>query len=247
MFASTTKALARKALATTACAAAVVLALAQPGMARDATTIQAYGVQISALGVTLGPEPLANAATPTATLANASGGSLFTSGTLTATANIQPGFETSSATVQNINMSFLGAGFTATAISSTCTAVTGDGISGSASVGGGTLTGPFGVPTITIPANPAPNTTFSIPGVVTLIANEQVTNPDGSLTVNALHFIFASGAGDVIVASSTCGPSAVPVPMVSASGLVLAGGLGLVGLVGYQRWRPGRLGRRGVS
>jgi hypothetical protein len=214
-------------------------------MARDASTIQAYGVQVSALGVTLAKTPLATSATPNATLASVSAGGLITTGTLTATVAIEPGFETSSASTQDVSMTFLGSGFSAGAISATCTAITGNGISGSASVANGILTGPFGIPTLNIAANPAPNTTYSIPGVVTVIANEQITNPDGSLTVNAIHFIFANGGGDVIISSATCGPSVLPIPMISASGAALAGGLGMVGLVGfvaYQRWRPTRRG-----
>ena len=58
-----------------------------------------------------------------------------------------------------------------------------------------------------------PNLTLGIPGVLEVIANEQIHNPDGSLTVNALDITLlgggvtgAVGSGHIVLASSTCAP-----------------------------------------
>lgn len=57
-----------------------------------------------------------------------------------------------------------------------------------------------------------PNLTIAVPGVLTIVADEQIHHTDGSLTVNALHIRLlgpglagALGSGDIVLASSTCG------------------------------------------
>ncbi|HEV3356857.1 MAG TPA: choice-of-anchor P family protein [Pseudonocardiaceae bacterium] len=57
-----------------------------------------------------------------------------------------------------------------------------------------------------------PNLTIGVPGVLSIVANEQIQHADGSLTVNALHIRLlgaglaaALGSGDIVLASSTCG------------------------------------------
>ncbi|MFI5606070.1 choice-of-anchor P family protein [Amycolatopsis sp. NPDC051903] len=71
--------------------------------------------------------------------------------------------------------------------------------------------------------------------VATLILNEQIHNPDGSLTVNAPHLkllggvVGALGSGDVILSSATCGPAAPPMPLASGTGLWV--GLGVLAAV----------------
>lgn len=77
----------------------------------------------------------------------------------------------------------------------TCAGSTGGTTVASISVGGMPLT---------IPANPAPNTTISLLGI-TLVLNEQIPTATG-LTVNAVH-VKALGLVDAIVASSTSGVS----------------------------------------
>jgi hypothetical protein len=93
----------------------------------------------------------------------------------------------------------------------------------------------------TLAVNPAPNTTIdvklpAIGNVAKLVLNEQVHNPDGSLTVNAVHLhllgghgIGALGDGDVIISSATCGPAGLPMPVASGAGLWI--GLGLLGAI----------------
>ncbi len=67
----------------------------------------------------------------------------------------------------------------------------------------------------TLATAPAPNQGLDIPGIASLVLNEQTTNADGSLTVNALHItllanaVTGSPAADIIIGSVTCG---IPVP-----------------------------------
>lgn len=68
-----------------------------------------------------------------------------------------------------------------------------------------------------------PNLTVGIPGVLRVVANEQVRHADGSLTVNALHITLlgggvtgAVGRGDIVLASSTCGPATTVTPATPA-------------------------------
>lgn len=231
--------LARKALVTAALSSAGLLTLAQPGVA-NAATLRAYGVSVNALGVTLAETPVSTVASPNNTAVNISAGSLLSAGSLSTSVSIDPnnGNETASASTQNVGLSFLGAGITGGAIASQCTAVVGQTPTGMSTFANAVIKGPLGIPTITIPSNPAPNTTFGIPGIANIVVNEQIMNPDGSLTVNALHVsILGSTGGNVIVSSSTCGPAEAPVPMVSAPGALTAGGLAALGLVGFRGGR----------
>jgi hypothetical protein len=81
-----------------------------------------------------------------------------------------------------------------------------------------------------VPVNPAPNTTINL-ALAKVVFNEQISNPDGSLTVNAVHITLNAlvGTGDVILAQAKCGPAAPPVPMASGAGLWI--GLGLLALM----------------
>ncbi|TWG96260.1 hypothetical protein L615_004400000240 [Nocardioides sp. J9] len=49
-----------------------------------------------------------------------------------------------------------------------------------------------------------PNAKVEIPGLLTVTANEQVANADGTFTVNALH-VNLLGQVDLVIASATCG------------------------------------------
>jgi len=140
---------------------------------------------------------------------------LFSSGPITVSTQgtLGPsGSVTSTSTIQNINTSGNEI-FTATAASSTCTA-TETGVTGSTTITNGTLrTGGGNV--ANIPANPAPNTTYTgtVDGVgdnFRAVFNEQVVNPDGSITVNAYHLYLLgpTAVGDLIVGQSVCGVTA---------------------------------------
>lgn len=121
-----------------------------------------------------------------------------------------------------------------------------DGQTGSSSIAGGSIS-VLGYPALKIPVNPAPNTTLSIPGVLDVVLNKQVVNPDGSLTVTALDIhgstllqtlLLSMHPLYLTVAQSTCDeyvpPLAVPTVALAGedNGAALAGvGLG-AGVVG---------------
>ena len=130
------------------------------------------------------------------------------------------GSVTSTATIDSVNTSGQEV-FTADNLSSTCTASE-SGVSGSTTVTGGTLITSEGDPdvegdetTIPIPSDPAPNSAFegAIEGVgdtFRYVFNEQIENPDGSITVNALHgyLLGPTAVGDLIAGQVVCGVNA---------------------------------------
>lgn len=107
-------------------------------------------------------------------------------------------------------------------VHSTCTA-TGSEVSGRATFVNGVLTTSTdsqGEPATQepIPDDPPPNYTRSVTinnvgGHPTVVLNEHVVNPDGSLTVNALHmYLFGPvGVGEAVVGQVTCGTTPSPV------------------------------------
>jgi hypothetical protein len=127
------------------------------------------------------------------------------------------GSVTSSASAANVGPADATA--TADSVSSTCTASE-TGASGSATITNGqvvTSTDANGTPVTTepVPANPAPNTTIhgtinTVNDTFDAVFNEQVTNPDGSITVTGYHLklLGPTAVGDVFVAQSTCGVAA---------------------------------------
>ena len=152
---------------------------------------------------------------------------LFTSDdiTVTSTGTVGPtGSVTSTATINNINKSTTQPGatgsevFTADQLSSTCTASE-SGVSGSTTVVNGFVRTSEGDPNVEgdevyapVPANPPPG--YTIPGVIEgvgdnfeYIFNEQVVNPDGSITVYAAHLrlIGPTAVGDLYLGRVDCG------------------------------------------
>jgi hypothetical protein len=139
------------------------------------------------------------------------------------------------ASVADVNVGLAGLGSIG-AVESVCDA-TQSGNSGSTTLADVDLAG------ITVGVNPAPNTAITIanplnpppplpqlPPLGQIIFNEQIANPDGSLTVNAVRIslnLLSVASGDVIIGQSRCGPAAPPIPMASGAGLWI--GLGLVG------------------
>ncbi|GAB3661778.1 choice-of-anchor P family protein [Actinocorallia lasiicapitis] len=232
---------AKRFLAVTAIAGAGALCMQQPGIA-DPATLSAYGVSISALGTTLAAVPLATGANSTQTILTIPVNPLVNSGTIEATTTTDPGtgVETAFAETQDLAISLAGlATLSASAITATCTATPGQAPTGSATVANGVLNDVLPLtPPIVLAANPAPNTVVGIPGVLTLTLNEQINNPDGSLTVNAAHLsLLGPGGGNIIISSATCGPALLPVSMVSSSVAVAAGGLAVlaIGAFGTRR------------
>ena len=112
-------------------------------------------------------------------------------------------------------------------ISATCTA-TPEGNTGSATLTHATLSSGQ-----TLDVSPGPNTQITVPNVAEIFLNEQTTNSDGSLTVNAVRIVVLPGALDgndgaeIILGSATCGPNsaAVPINAIPTAGLPLAAGI----------------------
>jgi hypothetical protein len=138
-----------------------------------------------------------------------------TEGTTGATGSV-----TSSTDIQNVNASGEEV-FTASRVQSTCTASE-SGASGSTTITGGTLRISEGDPdvegddtNIDIPVTPAVNETHTgtveaVGDTFEYIFNEHITNPDGSLTVYAVHgrLLGPSAVGDVFIGRVDCGVTA---------------------------------------
>lgn len=165
---------------------------------------------------------------------------LFTSGPLEVTTEGTTGPTggvTSTARIQTVNTSGQEV-FTADEVSSTCTA-TEDGVTGSTTITGGTLRTSEGDPTVegdevvvTIPTNPAPNTTYegqieTVGDSFRYVFNEQVENDDGSITVYAAHLYLLGpiATGDLLIGKSTCGvnPAQVTTTTTEATTTTTAG------------------------
>jgi len=226
-----------------ACAVATVVLLGASPASADPGDGSAYGatVEVTLLGqsaVSLGPVAPSNTDGPTEnSVLGIGAANILTAGVIETEAmrNDETGVVNSSATVADLSLQilgFLGTDIGADAVTATCTA-TQDGITGTTELVGLNL-GSLGGGS----ANPAPNTVLDVMvgpvQVATLTLNEQISNPDGSLTVNAMHLVLipgvlgALGTGDVVISSATCGPAAPPVPLASGAGLWI--GLAAVGV-----------------
>lgn len=158
---------------------------------------------------------------------------IFSSGVLSVSTqgSIGPsGSVTSSASIQSVGSSGSEA-LTASAVASTCSA-TATGTSASTAITNGLLQTDSGdddptnsVPdhapvTVAVPVNPAPNTMFethlhpadSGTDFSRYVFNEQIFNPDGSVTVNAVHqyLLGPTAVGEVIIGHSVCGVTLGP-------------------------------------
>lgn len=120
---------------------------------------------------------------------------------------------TSSSTVNTLSL--LGGAITATVLRSVATS-TSNGVTASSSAAGTTFTNLVinGVALV----NPAANTTITIPGIATVVVNEQIPTGNGTtttgLTVNALHVTVPAGAlllpnADIVIASARSGASCI--------------------------------------
>jgi hypothetical protein len=105
--------------------------------------------------------------------------------------------------------------FTATSVASTCTANGSTAPTGSVTVNGGALQNGTNLPDA-IPTNPTANQTFTGTNPDTgatykFVLNEQTVNPNGSLTVNAVHeYLNSSAKGDLIFGQVVCGVTGAP-------------------------------------
>ena len=170
----------------------------------------------------------------TSTVVGLNVGPIATDATLTAKTSGDPstGDAAASATVESLGVTLPAATIALTGINSTCTA-TPSGATGSGVIAGGTVKLPV-LPAITLKAGAAPNTKVSIPGVASVVLNEQTTDANGVLTVNAVHITLLGGAGaNVIIGHAQCGGAPAsntnPTPMISAP---VAAGAGATAVVG---------------
>ena len=181
----------------------------------------AFGAQVAMTLVgqppsDVGPLAPSNTAGPTsATVSSATTvPGILTAGALITVADLNAGSDTASASSTNVTLPLLWmlGPVTALNIQASCSATPGA-ITGSATFTNATF-GYLGA----VPDHPAINTSIPIfqPGIIgqigLLILNEQISNADGSLTVNALHLHLTgpdTGEGDVVVSSATCGAGAI--------------------------------------
>jgi hypothetical protein len=209
----------------------------------DAGDGSAYGLSVSVtlLGgdpIAIGPLPVANADGPTdVSLISASVPGVLTVGVLNASASRDDITGEVDSRASTADLTF-GAppvnGISITLLEATCVA-TQSGVTGNTRLVGAEL-GALG----DVDASPPPNTVIEVPGllpgttIVSITFNEQINNPDGSLTVNAVHIrlldgvLGSIGSGDIIISQARCGPAAPPVPMASGAGLWLS--LGVLGM-----------------
>jgi len=151
-------------------------------------------------------------------------GIIFTSGPITVSTQGTPGptgSVVSSTSVKTLNTSQAEV-INATEMTSTCKASESGGVSGSATITGGKLRTSAGNPAVegdetyvVVPANPAPNTSFDgkledVGDTFKYIFNEQIKQPDGSITVNAAHQILLgpTAVGELIIGQSRCATTA---------------------------------------
>jgi hypothetical protein len=228
----------RRTAAVGVAAGALVLGIAGPAAAAEASSF-GLSVDVTVLGVpavTLPPTPASSVGDSPHSLATVTAAPLVATGVVntTATADAATGGYDSFASVDDLvaNIAVLSLG--ADVISATCSA-TQAGVTGSSILTGlaATLAGiPIAIGAVS--TNTVINIALPVGLIATLTLNEQLQNPDGGLTVNALHLRLLGGAigsiasGEVIVASATCGPAALPLPLAHGAGLVI--GLGLVGV-----------------
>jgi hypothetical protein len=186
------------------------------------TSIEAYGIQATGL-VTLTKQPDATLSTPSpSNVASAAVGLLLTTGVLHAAVTQGSGTETATATVASVGSPLVGGlGLTTGVITTTCTANEGENTTGSVNI----VNLNFGTTTLT--GNISPNTSVNVPGVASVVVNEQTPASPGTgdLVVNAIHItVLGESAQDIIIGHAECGPAP------SSTGAPLASGVG----------RPGR-------
>lgn len=164
------------------------------------------------------------------TLANANVVGLLTTGVVTDTADATD----ASATVANVSAGLTAlVTLSATAVGSSCTFNTNTGVvSGSTTIAGGAIVTPLS--TITLAANPGPNTSVSVPGIASITLNAQSTAGDGTLTVAAIQVTLLGSTQTLSLGVSVCNAADLsPVPVLPGKTMsVTLGAVGLLGLAG---------------
>ncbi|MFJ5926359.1 choice-of-anchor P family protein [Kitasatospora sp. NPDC092948] len=226
-------------LAGAALAAGLFCSAAPAFAALTSPEATAYVVSADALNnnVAVPPQPLSTYPPGgTQTEIGLTVGPFATNSTLTSTTAGDPtlGTSSASATVDQLGLT-LGPGLTGdvSGVQATCNA-TPNGATGNGIIASGTLT-VLGIPT-TLEANAPKNTSVTVPGLGDLILNEQSTDANGVLTVNALHLTLLPtlGGANVIIGHVECGgaPAATAVPMVNTQVGLIGGSLAAATVLG---------------
>ncbi|MFD4657195.1 choice-of-anchor P family protein [Kitasatospora sp. NPDC058444] len=226
-----------------------VLSVASPAHAAlPAPTADAYVVSTQALGGMVAVAPSPESTYPsggTRTLIGLNVGPVATNSTLTATTAGNPadGTASASATVDKLGLDLGVASVSLTGVNSTCTA-TPTGATGSGLIAGGSVT--VGLLPVNLQANAPANTKVDIPLVGSIVLNEQTTDANGVLTVNAVHITLlpSLNGANLVIGHAECGGAepAAAVPMINPSVAGMGGGAVLAGVLAtvYVRRRNAR-------
>lgn len=217
-------------------AAAVVVGLAGPASAAPpAGQNQGLGIVTTGL-IAAGPfsEALFNQGPFTDTLVDVDVPPLLSSGTVNTTA----GATSATASVEDLAVALSAlATVNAGVVESECSYDPASAVlSGSATLTDAEVTLLGIIPDIALDASPAPNTGVTVPGVAQITLNRQVTNPDGSLTVDAIFINLLSGTQTVTIATASCQPAVLVVPVIAPQFAAGAGVLGLL-VLGFFLYR----------
>ena len=215
------------------------IAAAAAGPALAASPNEAYAAQATGA---ISAGPLDEATFPGASPVSVNSDSianLLTAGVITDTATATG----ASTSVANVGVTLAAAtallsavSLTADLVTSSCTFNTNnDTVSGTASITNGAVGGRLLA--ISLAANPAKNTTVTVPGIATLTLNRQTTATDGTLTVDAIYVSLLNSTQTLTIGTSVCntatlaGAPALP-GMATPIGATLAGLVGFSG-IGY--------------
>ncbi|MGW2868102.1 choice-of-anchor P family protein [Kitasatospora sp. NPDC001225] len=225
------------------------LSVASPAYAAlPAPAADAYVVSTEALGGMVAVAPSPESTYPsggTRTLVGLTVGPVATTSVLTANTAGNPvdGTASASATVDKLGLDLGVASVSLTGVDSTC-AATPTGATGSGLIAGGSIS-VAGIPT-NLQANAPANTRVSIPLVGSIVLNEQTTDANGVLTVNAVHLTLlpSLNGANLVIGHARCGGAepAAAVPMINPSVAGTSGGAVLAGVLAtvYVRRRNAR-------
>ncbi|MBO1414917.1 choice-of-anchor P family protein [Streptomyces sp. FH025] len=208
-----------------------ILATATPAFAAlPAPQADAYVVSTEALGGMVAVAPSPESTYPsggTQTLVGLNVGPVATTSVLTATTAGNPadGTSSASATVDKLGLNLGVASVSLNGVNSTCTA-TPTGATGSGLIAGGTIT--VGLLPTNLQANAPANTKVDIPLVGSIVLNEQTTDANGVLTVNAVHITLlpSLNGANLVIGHAQCGGAepAASVPMINPTVAGASGG-----------------------
>jgi len=224
-------------LAGSALAAGVLSAAAPAYAALPAPKADAYVVSSEALSGAIAVAPTPHSTYPsggTQTLVGLDLGAFTSTSVLSAKTEGNPadGTSSASAAVDKLGVDLGVASVSLTGIESTCEA-TPTGAKGSGLIAGGSIS-VLGIPT-NLQANAPANTKVSIPAVGSIVLNEQTTDADGVMTVNAVHITLlpALNGANLVIGHAECGGAepAEAVPMINPTVAGATGGAAVAGIL----------------